>query len=245
MDRSEHLDSVVLVCMRKQWAKEFHRRGVKAVAVYSDATGEFAMDRSEAIQKLKSGEINIIFSVDMFNEGVDVPSVDMVLFLRPTESPTVFLQQLGRGLRRSKGKEYLKVLDFIGNYKKAGNIRFFLTGKATGNDPTCNKITEYDLPDDCMIDFDLELIDLFEKMDAQQRKLSDCVYDEYQRIKQMIQRVPTRVDLYTYLDDEIYELCLKSGSKCKPFHNYVKWLEEIGELTAEQQNFIMVLRENS
>lgn len=62
------------------------------------------MDRAEAIEKLKNGEIKVIFSVDMFNEGVDIPSVDMVMFLRPTESPVVFLQQLGRGLRRNKGK---------------------------------------------------------------------------------------------------------------------------------------------
>ena len=60
------------------------------------------MDRTEAIEKLESGKIKAIFSVDMFNEGVDIPSVDMVMFLRPTESPIVFLQQLGRGLRRSK-----------------------------------------------------------------------------------------------------------------------------------------------
>lgn len=62
------------------------------------------MDRAEAIEKLKNGEIKVIFSVDMFNEGVDIPSVDMIMFLRPTESPVVFLQQLGRGLRRNKGK---------------------------------------------------------------------------------------------------------------------------------------------
>ena len=65
---------------------------------------------------------NIVF----LRGGVDVPSVDMVLFLRPTESPIVFLQQLGRGLRKSKGKEYINVLDFIGNYEKAGRTRFFV-----------------------------------------------------------------------------------------------------------------------
>lgn len=58
--------------------------------------------------------------MDMFNEGVDIASLDMVMFLRPTESPTVFLQQFGRGLRTSRGKEYVNVLDFIGNYEKAG-----------------------------------------------------------------------------------------------------------------------------
>ena len=114
----------------EEMAKEFCNRGIPAVAVYSNADGEYSEDRSVAIDKLKTGEIKVIFSVDMFNEGVDITSVDMVMFLRPTESPIVFLQQLGRGLRKSKGKEYLNVLDFIGNYDKAGRVRFLLTGKS-------------------------------------------------------------------------------------------------------------------
>ena len=119
-------------------AKEFGKRGIPSAAVYSNADGEFSMDRAEAIEKLKNGEIKVIFSVDMFNEGVDIPSVDMVMFLRPTESPVVFLQQLGRGLRRNKGKEYLNVLDFIGNYEKAGRVRYLLTGRnKQEKKPTC------------------------------------------------------------------------------------------------------------
>ena len=109
----------------EEMAKEFCKRGIPSVAVYSNADGEFSEDRSVAIGKLKKGEIRVIFSVDMFNEGVDITSVDMVLFLRPTESPIIFLQQLGRGLRRSKGKEYLNVLDFIGKVlvrKCVGNL---------------------------------------------------------------------------------------------------------------------------
>ena len=72
----------------------------------------------KAIDKLKNNELKVLFTVDMFNEGVDIPSIDSVLFLRPTESPTIFLQQLGRGLRIAENKEYLTVLDFIGNYKE-------------------------------------------------------------------------------------------------------------------------------
>ena len=64
--------------------------------------------------KLRDRAINIIFAIDLFNEGLDVPEIDTVLFLRPTESPVVFLQQLGRGLRRTDGKAGLTVLDFIG-----------------------------------------------------------------------------------------------------------------------------------
>ena len=77
-------------------AREFCERGIDAVAVYSNADGAYSEDRKLAIEKLENQEIKVIFSVDMFNEGVDITSLDMVMFLRPTESPVVFLQQLCR-----------------------------------------------------------------------------------------------------------------------------------------------------
>mgnify|MGYP003500019256 FL=1 len=145
----------------EEMAKEFCERGIPSAAVYSNANGTYSEEREKAIEKLKSGEIRVIFSVDMFNEGVDITSVDMVMFLRPTESPVVFLQQLGRGLRRSKGKEYLNVLDFIGNYEKAGRVRFLLTGRTLGKNEYYNPADRSAFPDDCLIDFDMKLIDLF------------------------------------------------------------------------------------
>ena len=100
-------------------AKFFSENGIESAAVYSGDNGEFAEERNIAINKLAKGELRVVFSVDMFNEGLDIPSIDMVMFLRPTQSPTVFLQQLGRGLRKFANKKYLNVLDFIGNYRKA------------------------------------------------------------------------------------------------------------------------------
>lgn len=91
----------------EEMARQFCERGISSVAVYSNSNGEYSEDRNIAIEKLTKGEIKVIFSVDMFNEGVDIPAVDMVMFLRPTESPIVFLQQLGRGLRKSIGKNIL------------------------------------------------------------------------------------------------------------------------------------------
>ena len=73
------------------------------MAVYSEAEGEFSEQRDKAVERLVKQEIKVIFSVDMFNEGLDIASLDMVMFLRPTESPIVFLQQLGRGLRTYRG----------------------------------------------------------------------------------------------------------------------------------------------
>ena len=92
-------------------ASVFNENGIASISLISDSRPEI---RNSAKQKLVNGDIKLIFVVDIYNEGVDIPEVNTVLFLRPTESLTVFLQQLGRGLRLSDGKECLTVLDFIG-----------------------------------------------------------------------------------------------------------------------------------
>ena len=96
-------------------ARRFSERGIPSVSVDGSTPRE---ERDQALSSLLLGDINCIFSVDVFNEGVDLPSVDTILMLRPTESATIFLQQLGRGLRRSEGKSVCTVLDFIGNQRK-------------------------------------------------------------------------------------------------------------------------------
>lgn len=221
----------------KDMAKEFCRRGIPSVAVYSDAHGEYTEDRGIAIQKLMQGEIRVIFSVDMFNEGVDIPAVDMVMFLRPTESPIVFLQQLGRGLRKSMGKEYLNVLDFIGNYEKAGRVRFLLTGKTFSETKTYNPADRTDYPDDCMIDFDLELIDLFAEMDKRTLRVKDCIRGEYYRVKNLLDKSPSRLALFTYMDDDVYQLAMQH-SKENPFKRYLDYKKELDELSEDELAFL-------
>ena len=217
----------------EEMAKEFCERGIPSVAVYSNANGTYSEERGKAIEKLKSGEIRVIFSVDMFNEGVDITSVDMVMFLRPTESPIVFLQQLGRGLRRSKGKEYLNVLDFIGNYEKAGRVRFLLTGRTLGKNEYYNPADRSAFPDDCLIDFDMKLIDLFSEMDKKHLKVRDQIRNEYYRVKEFLGRIPSRMDLFTYMDDDIYRVAI-THSKDNPFKRYLDFRKELGELTEEE-----------
>ena len=221
----------------KDMAKEFCRRGIPSVAVYSDAHGEYTEDRGIAIPKLMQGEIRVIFSVDMVNEGVDIPAVDMVMFLRPTESPIVFLQQLGRGLRKSMGKEYLNVLDFIGNYEKAGRVRFLLTGKTFSETKTYNPADRTDYPDDCMIDFDLELIDLFAEMDKRTLRVKDCIRGEYYRVKNLLDKSPSRLELFTYMDDDVYQLAMQH-SKENPFKRYLDYKKELDELSEDESAFL-------
>lgn len=101
-------------------AKIFVEAGIPAIALHGQSSDE---ERRQANVRLTRGEIKIIFVVDLYNEGVDIPAVNTILFLRPTESLTVFLQQLGRGLRLSEGKECLTVLDFIGQAHRDYNFR--------------------------------------------------------------------------------------------------------------------------
>lgn len=219
----------------EEMAKEFCKRGIPSVAVYSNADGEFSEDRDRAVAKLKDQEIKVIFSVDMFNEGVDIAALDMVMFLRPTESPIVFLQQLGRGLRTSRGKEYLNVLDFIGNYEKAGRAPLLLSGGKTLGEKAAHAYNDIEYPDDCIVDFDMRLIDLFKELDKKSLSVKERIRQEYYRVKALLDdRAPTRMELFTYMEDDIYQYCVKHAKE-NPFRRYLDFLNEMQELSAEEQ----------
>ena len=112
----------LIFCSRKDEAKElskkFNEKGLKSIAL----TGNHSEDeREKSIQKLESDnledKLDFIFTVDIFNEGIDIPRINQIIMLRPTQSNIIFIQQLGRGLRKFDNKEYLTVIDFIGNYQ--------------------------------------------------------------------------------------------------------------------------------
>lgn len=112
--RMHALGFCVGVAHAEYMARVFNQAGIAAVAL---SGGTRKDHRLQAINDLAAGQVKIIFTADLFNEGVDLPDVDTLLFLRPTESATLFLQQLGRGLRRTKQKAVLTVLDFVGNQR--------------------------------------------------------------------------------------------------------------------------------
>lgn len=219
-------------------AKFFNENGIKSCSVYSGNEGRFNEERSTAIKKLLKEELQIIFSVDMFNEGLDIKNIDMVLFLRPTESPTIFLQQLGRGLRKDGNKRYLNVLDFIGNYKKANLIPFLLNGKNKQNTFGLSTIPkEEDFPEDCFIDFDFRIIDLFEKMNKETEKFEDVIIREYFKIKEDLRKVPSRLEMFIHMDPDIY-INMKRKSSLNIFKDYLGFLNKIGELNKQQFEII-------
>ncbi len=219
----------------EEMAKEFCKRGIESVAVYSNADGEFSEDRNIAIEKLKNQDIRVIFSVDMFNEGLDIAMLDMVMFLRPTESPIVFMQQLGRGLRTYKGKDYLNVLDFIGNYEKAGKAPLLLSGGTSVVDKKSYEYTHIEYPDDCIVDFDMRLIDLFKELDKKSLSIKDRISREYYRVKELLDgKVPTRMELFTHMDDDIYQYCIKHAKE-NPFRKYLEFLHDMDELSISEE----------
>jgi superfamily II DNA or RNA helicase/HKD family nuclease len=208
-------------------AGEFNRLGITAAAVHS-GDGEFIEQRDKAIELLKTGELKVIFVVDIFNEGVDIPEIDSVLFLRPTESYTVFIQQLGRGLRKFSGKPYVTVLDFIGNYRRAHILPILLSGKNPMNRNE-KAIVDITYPEGCNVQFDLKLIDLFEEL-RKNEKISTRIENEYFRLKGELNRRPTRIDLFEGSDIKMSEFIkLKKG--------YLALLEQFGELKEEEKEW--------
>lgn len=139
----------------------FAARGVRCVAVHA---GPGSTSRVEALEALSKGELDVVFSVDMFNEGIDVPSVDTLLMLRPSESKILWLQQFGRGLRRSEGKEFVSVIDYIGNHRSfLQGAAALLLEKGDRQGELRAKLEDIEagrleLPEGCSVTYDLQAI---------------------------------------------------------------------------------------
>jgi superfamily II DNA or RNA helicase/HKD family nuclease len=148
----------------------FNGRGLRTVAVHA---GSDSAPRTTSLHQLENGELDVIFSVDMFNEGVDVPNIDTILMLRPTESTVIWMQQFGRGLRRAPGKPFLKVIDYIGNHRsflmKLRSVAA-VAGKNANSIGALRNILdevirqEFDLPDGCSVIYELESIRILEEL---------------------------------------------------------------------------------
>ncbi|WP_233155521.1 DUF3427 domain-containing protein [Sedimentitalea arenosa] len=146
-------------------AEFFRNAGLRSVAVHS---GEGSAPRTSSLEALGAGELDILFAVDMFNEGVDVPQIGTVLMLRPTESAILFLQQLGRGLRRIEGK-VLRVIDYIGNHRTFLTKARALLSAGDGDRALSQRLDllvagELDLPEGCEITYDLKALDFLRSM---------------------------------------------------------------------------------
>jgi superfamily II DNA or RNA helicase/HKD family nuclease/diadenosine tetraphosphate (Ap4A) HIT family hydrolase len=144
----------------------FNRNGVLSRSVHS---GESSSPRAESLEMLKTGRVSVICAVDMFNEGVDVPELDTVMMLRPTESKIIFLQQLGRGLRRAENKPYLTIIDYIGNHRAFLLKPQALFGLPSGDREMLRLLDQWDamisdLPPGCEVTYELEVKDMLRQL---------------------------------------------------------------------------------
>jgi superfamily II DNA or RNA helicase/SAM-dependent methyltransferase len=206
-------------------AAQFRKEGIAARAVY----GGSDLGRAEALEQLRDGTLQVLFSVDLFNEGMDLPEIDTVMMLRPTESKILFLQQLGRGLRRADGKDKLVVLDFIGNHKsflhkpqalfEAGHTYTELAQFA--REVEAHRLS---LPEGCFVNFDLQLIDFLKSLE------SPGLQQEYEALKQSLGRRPTA--------SEAYRAGMSMNDVRKDFGSWFGMLRTFNELDHEELRLV-------
>lgn len=167
--------------------------GYKTIALSKDNTD---LERTNAINKLEKNNYNFIFTYDIFNEGIDIPSVNLVVLLRPTQSSIIFVQQLGRGLRKHQNKEYLTVLDFIGNYKNNFLIPAALSNNKSFYKPELRKMMinpENILYGESTINFDeISKKRIFNSIDRNFE--SGFLQEQYFEVKKKINRIPKLMD---------------------------------------------------
>jgi superfamily II DNA or RNA helicase/HKD family nuclease len=215
-------------------AEHFTRAGISCAAVYSGSE----LGRAQALERLQDGSLKVVFSVDLFNEGMDLPSIDTVLMLRPTESKILFLQQLGRGLRRHEGKQHLVILDFIGNHqaflgKPQALFGVGTTYKALAEFGRKVEKAELELPSGCYVNYDLSIIDFLKALD------SAGTQKDYEALKAVLGRRPTLTEFYRS-GSNMQEMRRQAGHWFALVHNMGD-LSELEETAA--QGFQSLLHE--
>ena len=189
----------------EELSHKFNALGYRAIALNGSATEDeranaferLAMDEKDATDKMQP--LDYIFSVEILNEGVDIVEVNQVIMLRPTESPIVFIQQLGRGLRKAEGKEYVVILDFIGNYNNNFMIPVALSGDRSYNPDIIRKYVisgNTTIPGASTVHFDEIAKDkIFSSIDKI-KGMKSIIKSSYKNLKNRFGRVPYLIDFY-------------------------------------------------
>jgi hypothetical protein len=190
--------TLVFCCSRRHamFARDWLlSKGVSSAAVFS---GEGSDSYGESLAGLRSGTLQTLCVVDMFNEGLDIPAVDRIVMLRPTESKIIFLQQLGRGLRASEGKSRLLVLDFVGNHRVFAQRIVHLLSLRSGTDKwqslrdwLAGKPVE--LPEGCLLDVELDAKDMLKQFLPKGRS---AAIEGYRAIRDELGRRPTAMEIF-------------------------------------------------
>lgn len=208
----------LVFCSRQIEAKELSRlfnlhfnqqaeRPYRTVA----ATGDNAVDRDKAVKQLENGELDYIFTVDLFNEGVDIPSLNQIVMLRQTQSSIIFTQQLGRGLRKHPAKESVIVIDFIGNYTNNYLIPIALYGD-TGDPESTRKKLQQGAIGLSSVSFDpIAEKRVLESIDNADFSEMQVLSSQYRQLRNELNRIPMLTDFAKIDPSLIYTLADKKG----------------------------------
>lgn len=221
----------LIFCSKKIEAKElsekFNQRGYKTVALTGDSSEE---ERTKAIELLEtddlSKKLDYIFTVDIFNEGIDIPKINQVIMIRPTQSAIIFIQQLGRGLRKTDNKYYLTIIDFIGNYKNNYLIPIALYGDTSFNKDKIRKLISEGssmIPGESTINFDeITKERIYASIDSAKLQLLTDLKIDYNNLKSRIGRIPMMMDFVNNEAREPFSFIEYS----KSYYNFVQKIDK-------------------
>ncbi len=213
----------------KELSRKFNDRGYKTIAL-SGADSQDA--REKAVEQLEQDNrddgLDYIFTVDIFNEGIDIPQVNQILMLRPTESPIIFIQQLGRGLRKAENKEFVMILDFIGNYTNNYMIPIALSGDRTYNKDNIRRYVRQGvkvLEGASTIHFDeIARKRIYESIDSANFNEFKLIKECYKNLKYKLGRIPKLMDYEEY--GEIDAMRIFENASLGSYHAFLKKVEK-------------------
>lgn len=233
----------LIFCSRKDECEKlsqlFNMRGYKTIALTGDSSEEMRQKAIDSLESNDENSLDYIFTVDIFNEGIDIPKVNQVVMLRPTESAIVFVQQLGRGLRKNDSKEYVVIIDFIGNYEKNFLIPVSLSGQTNYNKDSLRQfVCEGSLitPGASTIQFDqITEKRIYQSIDAANFTQVRLIKDSYKQLKEKLGRIPRLKEFEQYGAIDIQLMFQNKSLGCyhtflskyeKDYHIHFSTLEE-------------------
>lgn len=222
----------LIFCSRKdeceKFSQLFNMRGYKTIALTGESSEEMRQKAIDSLESNDENSLDYIFTVDIFNEGIDIPKVNQVVMLRPTESAIVFVQQLGRGLRKNDSKEYVVIIDFIGNYEKNFLIPVALSGQTNYNKDSLRQfVFEGSLitPGASTIQFDqITEKRIYQSIDAANFTQVRLIKDSYKQLKEKLGRIPRLKEFEQYGAIDIQLMFQNKSLGC--YHTFLSKYEK-------------------
>lgn len=232
----------LIFCSRNEEARELsqmlNERGYRTVSLTGSDNQE---TRAQSVNDLETGQLDYILTVDIFNEGIDIPCINQVVMLRQTQSSIVFVQQIGRGLRKHSDKEFVTIIDFIGNYKNNYLIPIALSGDRTQNKDNIRrhmKDTSF-IKGVSSVNFEeVAMKQIYRSISNSNLTALKILRDAYIQLKNRLNRIPY---LYDFIECDSLDPLVFTHDHTSYYHFLQKIKEEIPSLSENEQKFIVML----